>query len=140
MGRGGALRRAQAAPTPALVLTLLIAAAAVGCGGSGDGAGGSGAAHSTSAPPRAVSGEQLCVSAVGYWARETLDGRESYGDYQSMGLSDRQYGVLREVLDAARATERDRGARAAGTSIDRQVRQACAEGYRDGGPSDGPWR
>ncbi|WP_342211025.1 hypothetical protein [Streptomyces sp. MH60] len=124
---------------------------AVGCGNSGDGPGGSsGAAHgastsSTSSPStassqRPLSGAELCVSAVGYWAREMLDGGEPYGDYQSMGLSNRQYDVLREVVDAARARERHRGAPADDELIDRQVRRACAERYRDGGPSVGPWQ
>ncbi|OMI90035.1 hypothetical protein ACGH52_10520 [Streptomyces sp. BBFR25] len=141
MGRGGALRRGRAA------LTLLAAVVVVGCGNSGDGPGGSpGAARgaSVSSPPspspRPLSGAELCVSAVGYWAREMLDGGEPYGDYQSMGLSNRQYDILREVVDAARARERDQGAPAADESIDRQVRRACAERYRDGGPSVGPWQ
>ncbi|GHA98386.1 hypothetical protein GCM10010330_60620 [Streptomyces tendae] len=80
------------------------------------------------------------MSAVGYWAREMLDGGEPYGDYQSMGLSNRQYDILREVVDEARAAKRKQGARAAGELIDRRVRQACADGYRDGGPSRGPWQ
>ncbi|WP_399883877.1 hypothetical protein ACGH7X_10195 [Streptomyces sp. BBFR51] len=138
MGRGGALGPG------AVVAASLIAVAAVGCGDFGDGAGGSGApghhASASSVPPRAVSGARLCVSAVGYWAREMLDGGEPYGDYQSMGLSNRQYDVLREVVDTARATRRDQGTRAARKLMDRQVRAACAEAYRDGGPSDGPWQ
>ncbi|WP_245235281.1 hypothetical protein [Streptomyces violaceorubidus] len=80
------------------------------------------------------------MSAVGYWAREMLDGGEPYGDYQSMGLSNRQYGILREVVEAARAAQRDQGTRQARELIDRQVRRACAEGYRDGAPSHGPWQ
>jgi hypothetical protein len=69
-----------------------------------------------------------------------LDGGKPYGDYQSMGLSNRQYDILREVVDAARARERDQGDPAAAELIDRQVRRACAERYRDGGPSVGPWQ
>ncbi|MFA3874484.1 hypothetical protein ABS735_12455 [Streptomyces sp. MMCC 100] len=80
------------------------------------------------------------MSAVGYWAREMLDGGEPYGDYQSMGLSNRQYDILREVVDAARTLKRDQGAQEADELIGRQVRLACAEGYRDGGPSNGPWQ
>ena len=141
MGRGGALRRGPAA------LTLVAAVVVVGCGNSGDGRGGpTGAARDASASfpsspsPRPLSGAELCVSAVGYWAREMLDGGEPYGDYQSMGLSNRQYDILREVVDAARTAKRDQGARAARELIDRQVRQACTDGYRDGGPSRGPWQ
>lgn len=141
MGRGRARRRGRAA------LALATVVVAVGCGNSGDGPGGSsGAAHGASASPaspsapRPLSGAELCVSAVGHWAREMLDGAEPYGDYQSMGLSNRQYDILREVVDAARAAKRDQGARAAGQLIVRQVRQACTDGYRDGGPSRGPWQ
>ncbi|MEU1046281.1 hypothetical protein ABZ400_14105 [Streptomyces sp. NPDC005897] len=141
MGRGGALRRGPAA------LTLVATVVVVGCGNSGDGPGGSsGAARGASASsppspsPRPLSGAELCVSAVGYWAREMLDGGEPYGDYQSMGLSNRQYDILREVVDAARASERAQGAPAADELTDRQVRQACAERYRDGGLSVGPWQ
>ncbi|MFG3076930.1 hypothetical protein [Streptomyces sp. NPDC048225] len=101
------------------------------------------ASDAASAPPgprRPLSGADLCVSAVEYWAREMLAGAEPYGDYQSMGLSNRQYDVLREVVDAARAMRRDRGTEAAGELIGRRTRTACAEGYRDGGPSRGPWQ
>ncbi len=80
------------------------------------------------------------MRAVGYWAREMLDGGEPYGDYQSMGLSNRQYGILRQVVDAARTAKRARGARAADELIDRRTHRACAESYRDGGPSRGPWQ
>ncbi|MFF4468598.1 hypothetical protein ACFYZ3_03475 [Streptomyces sp. NPDC001599] len=134
-----------------LALALLIGVFAAGCGGDPDDrAGGSaGTALSTSpssasgassGSPRPLSGAELCVSAVGYWARETLDGGVPYGDYQSMGLSNRQYDILREVVAAARAAKREQGARAAGELIDRQVRRTCAERYRDGGPSVGPWQ
>ncbi len=147
MGRGGALRRGQTPRRGRAALTLVAAVVVVGCGNSGDGAGGSaGAAHGASASaaspasPPPLSGAELCVSAVGYWAREMLDGGEPYGDYQSMGLSNRQYDILREVVDEARAAKRDQGARAAGELIDRRVRRACADGYRDGGPSRGPWQ
>ncbi|MFF0586623.1 hypothetical protein ACFYWD_11705 [Streptomyces sp. NPDC003781] len=138
MGRGGALRRGRTA------LALVTAVVAVGCGNSGDGTGGSarGASASAASPAsrQPLSGAELCVSAVGYWAREMLDGTEPYGDYQSMGLSNRQYDILREVVAEARAAQRDQGARAAGELADRRVRQECTDGYRDGGPSRGPWQ
>ncbi|MGW5089424.1 hypothetical protein [Streptomyces coelicoflavus] len=147
MGRGGALRPGLAALA---ALALVMAVAAAGCGGrggSGDPAGAStGTAHSapmspaTSGPPRPPSRAELCVSAVGYWAHEMLDGGKPYGDYQSMGLSNRQYDILRQVVEAARAAKRTQGVRAAEELIGHQAREACAEGYRDGGPSHGPWR
>ncbi|MDT0610792.1 hypothetical protein [Streptomyces lancefieldiae] len=129
--------------TAAFALTLLTAVAAAGCGNPGDGEAGSGTPRGASAPPtspRPPSAAELCVRAVGYWARDMLDGKDTYGDYQSMGLSNRQYDILREVVDAARATNRDQGAGAAERLIDRQVREACAERYRDGAPSTGPWQ
>ncbi|MFD4257372.1 hypothetical protein ACFWR9_07010 [Streptomyces sp. NPDC058534] len=142
MGRGGA-------PWPGALAaaTVVVSLAVAACGNSGGQDAGSGTAReasgspaSASAPPSAPSPAAACVSAVGYWARELLDGGEPYGDYQSMGLSNRQYGILREVVAAARVTERDQGDRAAGELIDRQVRQACEEQYAGGGPSDGPWQ
>ncbi|WP_217140500.1 hypothetical protein [Streptomyces sp. AC627_RSS907] len=126
-----------------LVLALLTAAAAVGCGNSRSREAGSGDLSGvtvSSASPPVPSDVELCVSAVGYWARDALDGGDAYGDYQSMGLSNRQYDILREVVEAARATQRGQGARSAEQLIDRRVREECAERYRDGGPSTGPWQ
>ncbi|WP_369178311.1 hypothetical protein [Streptomyces mutabilis] len=99
------------------------------------------ASASTSASARpALSPEELCTTAVRHWARELLDGATPYGDYQSMGLSNRQYDILREVVSAARTAERDRGPRAARMLIDHQARAGCADPYRGGGPTEGPWR
>jgi hypothetical protein len=67
-----------------------------------------------------------------------LDGG-TYGDYQSMGLSNRQYDILRAVVAAARAVRADQGADAAAEFIDRRSRTECAARYRDGGPAKGPW-
>jgi hypothetical protein len=105
----------------------VTAVVVVGCGNSADG-------------PGFLRRHAQRVRAVGYWARETLDGGEPYGDYQSMGLSNRQYGILREAGDAARVRERDQGAPATDELIGRQVRRAGAEGYRDGAPGVGPWQ
>lgn len=65
---------------------------------------------------------------------------DSYGDYQSMGLSNAQYEILREVVDAARAEERRRGAQAANALIERRAGQECAQLYRTGSPAEGPWQ
>ncbi|MCZ9350590.1 hypothetical protein NGM36_12410 [Streptomyces mutabilis] len=97
------------------------------------------ASTSTSARP-ALSPEELCTTAVRHWARRLLDGATPYGDYQSMGLSNRQYDILREVVSAARTAERDRGPRAARMLIDHQARAGCAAPYHGGGPTEGPWR
>ncbi|MGC9438613.1 hypothetical protein [Streptomyces sp. WG5] len=127
----------------ALALTLTTAALTTACANSSTAETGSGAATGTAtavADRRTPSPAELCTSAVGHWAREMLHGGEPYGDYQSMGLSGRQYDILREVMAAARATERDRGMRAAEELTGHRVRAACGEQYRDGGPSDGPWQ
>ncbi|MFV0136602.1 hypothetical protein ACLGIH_25915 [Streptomyces sp. HMX87] len=110
---------------------------ATGCGNSGSGAPGSAPAGTTPPPTPPVG---LCVTIVGHWSRELLDG-DSYGDYQSMGLSNRQYDILREVLDAARPVKGRQGVGAAEELIDRRTREECARAHRDGGPSTGgPWR
>ncbi|WP_345589337.1 hypothetical protein [Streptomyces marokkonensis] len=131
---------------PALILfapTPPAAALATACGNGNPGAdeAGPGAATGASAPTagrRTPSPAELCTSTVAYWARQTLHGREPHGDHQSMGLSNRQYDILRKVVGAARATKREQGVRAAQELTDRQVRAACVEQYRGGGPSDGP--
>ncbi|WP_193776201.1 hypothetical protein [Streptomyces sp. E2N166] len=145
---GAAARRLRCAPgLLALALTLPTAALGSGCGNSGAERPGSGdtarptASASASAPAQgSLSPAELCTSAVGYWAREILAGSTPYGDYQSMGLSNPQYDILRKVVDAAQATERDQGPRAADELIGRQVRDSCAAHYRTGAPSDGPWQ
>ncbi|WND38131.1 hypothetical protein RI578_29325 [Streptomyces sp. BB1-1-1] len=145
---GAAARRFRFAPgLLALALTLPTAALAVGCGnsgaerpGSGDTARATASASASASAQGSLSPEELCTSAVGYWAREILAGKTPYGDYQSMGLSNAQYDILREVVDAAQATKRDQGPRAAEKLIDRQVSDSCADQYRAGAPSDGPWQ
>ncbi|MFG3164525.1 hypothetical protein ACGFY8_32125 [Streptomyces sp. NPDC048232] len=137
MGRGEAPWPGVAARR--ILLCALMAATAVtavSCGNSGDQKAGSGSSATTEPP----SPTEACVGAVGHWARELMAGGEPYGDYQSMGLSNRQYGILREVVAAARAAERDQGDRAAREPIDRRVREACEERYAGGGPSEGPWQ
>ncbi|MFJ7767079.1 hypothetical protein ACIQ1J_01255 [Streptomyces sp. NPDC097107] len=161
----GARRFRSARGLLALVLTPPAAALAVGCGNSGAERPGPGdtarpaasapasalapapapAPRSASAPAStsaqgSLSPEELCTSAVGHWAHEILAGSTPYGDYQSMGLSNAQYDILRKVVDAAQAAKRDQGPRAAGELIDRQVRDSCAEHYRSGPPGDGPWQ
>ncbi|MFE1309583.1 hypothetical protein [Streptomyces sp. NPDC058755] len=110
------------------------------CGGA-DGAGGPGHSASGSAAASAApaSDAELCARIVAHWSRKVL-GSGTYGDYQSMGLSNAQYEILRDVVNAARAAERRQGATAADELIDRQARSACAERYRHGTPSGGPWQ
>ncbi|WP_336112156.1 hypothetical protein [Streptomyces sp. PTD9-10] len=127
-----------------LSLALLWTTSCGGTGGAGPGAGGSGGpgrsargSAATSASP--ASDAELCARIVAHWSRKVLDSG-TYGDYQSMGLSNGQYEILRDVVDAARAAGRSQGAAAADELIDRQARRSCAERYRHGTPGGGPWR
>ncbi|MGW0414068.1 hypothetical protein ACWCPJ_22230 [Streptomyces collinus] len=109
-------------------------------GGPGAPAGSGHAAHdSVAATPSPSSDAELCAAIVARWSRKVLDSG-TYGDYQSMGLSNGQYDILRAVVDAARAAERRQGASAADELIGRQARTACADRYRHGVPGGGPWR
>ncbi|MFJ3668511.1 hypothetical protein ACIPSE_18910 [Streptomyces sp. NPDC090106] len=136
MRTGGA--RAALGVGAALGLALLTV---TGCGGS--------ASRTASAPtptpvPTPASGrpappEDLCARLVAHWSREVLD-TDTYGDYQSMGLSNGQYEILIGVVDAARAARKREGPAAADELIDRRARRGCVEWYRDGGPGDGPWQ
>ncbi|MEU3792760.1 hypothetical protein AB0F07_23630 [Streptomyces fructofermentans] len=88
--------------------------------------------------PTATSPEELCARLVASWSREVLDSR-TYGDYQSMGLSNGQYEILMDVVDAARSERRRAGTRAALRLIDHDSRERCERRYRDGNPTGGPW-
>ncbi|QJT06788.1 hypothetical protein G9272_12575 [Streptomyces asoensis] len=119
---------------PAALLTGLLT---VGCGASG-----SAGANGTPSPPPSpstTSPEELCTRIVAHWSRQVLDST-TYGDYQSMGLSNGQYEILRTVVDAARAAKKRQGADAADELIDREAAGGCADRYRSGGPTEGPWR
>jgi hypothetical protein len=123
-----------------LALALVTGGLCTGCGPSGPG-GRTNAERSVSASATASATppEELCARVVTYWSRKVLDG-DTYGDYQTMGLSNGQYDILREVVDAARATKKRQGAKAADDLIVRKVRQGCEDWYRTGGPSNGPWQ
>ncbi|MFG3151322.1 hypothetical protein ACGF7W_04660 [Streptomyces sp. NPDC048219] len=155
MERGGVPRPAAATGglRRALPLVLLTVALAAACadsgperprstGGTAPGAAvgaGSGQPGSPRPSPAPASAAELCVRVVTHWSREVLDGG-TYGDYQSMGLSNRQYDILREVVEAARPVRREQGARAAGELIDRRTRARCTGRHGDGGAGGGPWR
>ncbi|MER5514892.1 hypothetical protein [Streptomyces sp. NPDC002763] len=127
-------RRGGTLPGGATALALGLALL-TGCGTTGT------PAHTTAASPSpsATSDATLCAAIVAHWSREVLDSG-TYGDYQSMGLSNGQYEILRDVVDAARAVKRRQGAAAAVQLIDRRSRAACTERYRDGAPTGGPWQ
>src|SRR4051812_17730710 len=135
MGTGGVPRPGVTALGFWLGLAILTGGLVAGCGHSGSG-GASGAERtvSPSESPRATPPEDLCARIVAYWSRKALDS-QTYGDYQSMGLSDGQYDILRTVVDAARTERKRHGARAADELIDRTAREGCADWYRTGGPS-----
>ncbi|MFI9821242.1 hypothetical protein ACIHFC_12325 [Streptomyces sp. NPDC052013] len=150
MKRGGPCRPQGRAGRPAwardprlAAALLLVGALTSGCGAGGSGAapapGSSSPASPLSPSPSATSAEAVCVEVVTYWSREVLAGT-AYGDYQSMGLSNGQYEILRAAVAAARPVEKRQGTRAAHEVMDRHVQQGCAERYRGGGPSEGPWQ
>ncbi|MFJ9540716.1 hypothetical protein ACIRPX_26075 [Streptomyces sp. NPDC101225] len=137
MRTGGAARPTTVVGCgPALV--LVAGGACAGCGSPDSGSRAT-AARGVSATPSATTPEALCARVVTYWSRKVLDSH-TYGDYQTMGLSNGQYDILRKVVDAARAAKKRQGAAAADELIVRQVRQGCRDWYRTGGPSNGPWQ
>ncbi|MBZ9643224.1 hypothetical protein [Streptomyces sp. PSKA30] len=139
MARGGPLGSGAA-----LGLALLTGALVTGCADSGTRHGAPTDARdetrtaSASPSPSATPPEELCARVVAYWSREVLD-EDTYGDYQSMGLSNGQYEILMAVVDAARAEKQREGDGAARQLIHRQAAERCRERYRDGGPTGGPW-
>lgn len=133
MTTGGALRARTA-----LLLALLGVGGITGCADTGARTPAS-SPPAASPSPRATPPEELCTRLVAHWSREVLNG-DTYGDYQSMGLSNGQYEILREVVDAARTEQERRGEQAALELIDRRAHEGCVEWYRTGGPSNGPWQ
>ncbi|MFE6485191.1 hypothetical protein ACFVGN_19930 [Streptomyces sp. NPDC057757] len=122
-------------------LTLLAVGPLTGCGDPGTEGAGNAArpATATATPSASTPPEELCARLVAHWSREALD-QDTYGDYQSMGLSNGQYEILMKVVDAARTEEKHQGAEAAQQLIDRRAHDLCAERYSDGTPGGGPWQ
>ncbi|MGY6022323.1 hypothetical protein [Streptomyces spinosirectus] len=135
--RTGGAARPTAVVGCGLALVLVASGACTGCGSPGSGS--RTAARTASAAPSATAPDVLCARVVTYWSRKVLDSH-TYGDYQTMGLSNGQYDILRNVVDAARATKKRQGAAAADQLIVRRARQGCRDWYRTGGPSNGPWQ
>ncbi|CAM5346824.1 hypothetical protein SALBM217S_01629 [Streptomyces griseoloalbus] len=140
-GRGGTSPSTRAIRAPLLaVLTATLTLA--GCTTHNSRPAHDASSASPDSPsPQVTSDIDLCVSIVVHWSREVLDGR-GYGDYQSMGMSGGQYDILREVVDAGRAALR-KGTTTpdtVGALMERQARERCAARYRDGRPTEGPWR
>ena len=111
----------------------LLLAVLTGCGG--------GPAESAAPAPRVTSPKELCERLISHWARVVLDGgKQANLDYQAMGLSGGQNQILLDVVAAARAEQRRLGPDAAGKLIDSQATVRCAERYRSGTPTGGPWQ
>ncbi|MFJ8014609.1 hypothetical protein [Streptomyces sp. NPDC096339] len=129
MGSGPAPRRA----TTACAATALLAAALLSCGPK----------TSASPAPHTTSPQELCTTLVTHWAGVILDadhGQDAVGlDYQAMGLSGGQNEILRTVLDGARAEQRAKGPAAAREFTAREAARRCADRYRTGTPTGGPW-
>ncbi|MFF1713779.1 hypothetical protein [Streptomyces sp. NPDC058268] len=90
--------------------------------------------------PATTSPKDLCTALITKWGRQIYDsGKETYGDYQSMGLSNGQYLILRDTLDLARAERSRHGGDAGRKLLTREARERCAKRYRHGQPSGGPW-
>ncbi|MFI1468590.1 hypothetical protein [Streptomyces wuyuanensis] len=123
---------------PSVARTAVLAAALAALAGCAD----PGSGTAPPAPsPRTTPPEELCTRLVTHWAHRLLaDGGSGYGDYQSMGLSNGQYEILRTVLDAARAEDRSNGPDAARELTDRLAERSCTERYRGGVPTGGPWQ
>ncbi|MET9481279.1 hypothetical protein [Streptomyces sp. NPDC006638] len=121
---------------------LVFATALTGCAGGRGGADARPTAPAASRPaPRTTAPEDLCARLVTHWARVVLDGgAQADLDYQAMGLSGGQNDILRGVVDAARAAEKAHGPAAAGRLVAARAERRCADRYRDGGPTGGPWQ
>ncbi|MFF8589884.1 hypothetical protein ACF061_00335 [Streptomyces sp. NPDC015220] len=140
MGTRGAPRSGATALGARLAPVFLAGVLTAGCGGGATGTGHGAPPRSPSPPPSStMSAEELCVRIVTHWSEEVLDG-DTYGDYQSMGLSNGQYEILRRTVAAARTVERRQGREAAHESIERRARAGCAARYRRGNPGTEPWR
>ncbi|MFE2289461.1 hypothetical protein ACFXDJ_35480 [Streptomyces sp. NPDC059443] len=149
MGSGPAPRRA-AATARTTATAALLAAALLGCADTGAATPG----PSTAGPPSGTQPgapeptppEGLCTALITHWAGVVLDADADPGadtghlDYQSMGLSGGQNEILLAVLADARAEQRAKGPAAARELTAREARRRCAERYRSGTPSGGPWR
>ncbi|WP_371615346.1 hypothetical protein [Streptomyces sp. NBC_00454] len=137
MGSGPAPWRAAATAAT----TALLAAALLGCAGPDP----SGTRPATAPAPAAP--EKLCTDLIVHWAGVILEAGENPGDddaghldYQSMGLSGGQNDILLAVLADARAEQRAKGPTAARELTAREAQRRCAERYRSGTPTGGPWQ
>ncbi|MEU5102565.1 hypothetical protein AB0H07_09785 [Streptomyces sp. NPDC021354] len=125
--RTGAVR----ALAPTLAAALALAAAATAC--SGPESRPAPAPRSTSAnsaSPRATSPVRLCFDLISYWAGQDLRGSTWAGlDWEQKGMSNQQFEIYDDIVHAARAEQRRRGAAAARKLISQETLRRCtAEG------------
>ncbi|MEU0930066.1 hypothetical protein [Streptomyces malaysiensis] len=134
----GATTRAGSWPA-AYACALVLAVTLTGCGGSGSGgphdSGGPGRSSDGSAPhrrpsspaPRTPSPVRMCADLISYWAEQDLAGSRWAGlDWEQKGLSNEQYEIYDEIVQAARTERRRHGAPAAKALIKRLAERRCA--------------
>lgn len=87
---------------PIALAAVLLAGGAAGCspGGGGDQGGSAVPTTATTSPPTQL---EVCTRSVAYWSDEALSHPPDWGlDYQEMGLSDRQYRAVRDIVQRGR--------------------------------------
>ncbi|MCB5183366.1 hypothetical protein [Streptomyces antimicrobicus] len=133
MGTGPARRSSL------LLCALLLSAGCSTARAPADAGPGATATPATPAP-HSTSPQELCTSLITHWTAVILAGDPQAGlDYQAMGLSGGQNEILRDIVAAARAEQRTGGPDAARALTAREAERRCADRYRSGTPTGGPW-
>ncbi|MEE4596906.1 hypothetical protein V2J94_34325 [Streptomyces sp. DSM 41524] len=139
----GATTRAGFRSAAVCGCALVLAVTMTGCGSSGSGPSGDSrdsgnsrnAPASTPAPhgpapratPRATSPVRLCADLVSYWAEQDLADSQWAGlDWEQKGLSNQQYEIYDDIVQAARAERKRHGTPAAKALIKRLAERRCA--------------
>ncbi|NEW75654.1 hypothetical protein [Streptomyces rhizosphaericus] len=139
----GATTRAGFRPAAVCGCALALAVTMTGCGSSGSGPSGDSrdSGHSRNAPastpaphdptpraaPRATSPVRLCADLVSYWAEQDLADSQWAGlDWEQKGLSNQQYEIYDDIVQAARAERKRHGTPAAKALIKRLAERRCA--------------
>ncbi|MGW4076449.1 hypothetical protein ACWELB_23590 [Streptomyces asiaticus] len=135
----GATTRAGFRPAAVCGCALVLAVTMTGCGSSGSGPSGDSrdSGHSRNAPastpaphgpaPRATSPVRLCADLISYWAEQDLADSQWAGlDWEQKGLSNQQYEIYDDIVQAARAERKRHGTPAAKALIKRLAERRCA--------------
>lgn len=122
--RPGAVRALAAT----LAAALALAAAATAC--SGPESHPAPRTSANSASPQATSPVRLCFDLISYWAEQDLRGSTWAGlDWEQKGMSNQQFEIYDDIVHAARAEQKRRGAAAARELIRQETLRRCtAEG------------